>query len=145
MRFKPFRGQNTKQAEMDSWAFPSHGALKRESWQHKTSRGASLDCLKTRNCKFDIKCFMALWQWWSLVLIATKISDITDSYECALMLLWCRKTRDQLTFLLWKRQNFKFAWADRTACLGEQLWGGDAHRSVNFDIKKTQTTPDGTY
>lgn len=22
MRFKPFYGQNTKQAEMDSWAFP---------------------------------------------------------------------------------------------------------------------------
>lgn len=84
---------------------------------------------------------MASWRCWSLVLIATKISDITDSYKCALMLLWCRKTRDQLTFLLWKRQNFKFAWADGTACIVEQLWGGDAHRSVSFDIEKLELHP----
>lgn len=57
------------------------------------------------------------------------------------MLLWCRKTRDQLTFLLWKRQNFKFAWADGTACIVEQLWGGDAHRSVSFDIEKLELHP----
>lgn len=57
-------------------------------------------------------------------------------------MLWCyfgaEKQEISWHFFCEREKNFKFAWADGTACIVEQLWGGDAHRSVNFDIEKLQ-------
>lgn len=57
-------------------------------------------------------------------------------------MLWCyfgaEKQEISWHFFCEREKKFKFAWADGTACIVEQLWGGDAHRSVNFDIEKLQ-------
>lgn len=59
-------------------------------------------------------------------------------------MLWCyfgaEKQEISWHFFCEREKKFKFAWADGTACIVEQLWGGDAHRSVNFDIENSNYT-----